>query len=406
MKKMQRPIYLNKILKHLDRGMMLVLVGQRRVGKSVLLKIIDHHLKGDGSQPNNVIYINKEYKEFDSIKDSATLYEYVDRQLCTGKKNYLLIDEVQDIDEYELALRSLHAEERCQIIITGSNAYIFSSELSTRLAGRYVEIPIHSLTYREFLSLHCLPDTQESLLTYLKVGGLPGLARYDLKDIDIIKDYLMSVYNTVMMRDVIVRAQIRNVSFLENLTSFVADNIGKPISIKNISNYMKGIGISVSEPLIGSYLDHLCSALIISPMRRYSLHGKGILNPNGTYYFADHGLRNLLSGFNMQQSIEKIMENVVRNHMLVQGFSVDIGLLQRGEIDFVATKGEKRVYLQVTYHLDSDDTVTREFGNLFTIPDNYPKYVISLDPLGGTPKRYPGIIHIHLKDFLNTDFTL
>ncbi len=214
----------------------------------------------------------------------------------------------------------------------------------------------------------------------------------------------MSVYNTVMMRDVIARAQIRNVTFLENLVAFVADNIGKPISIKSISRYMKSVGVQVSEPLITSYLEHLCSALIMSPMRRYSLHGKGLLDPNGTYYFADHGLRNLLTGFNLQQSIEKNMENVVRTHMLAQGFTLDIGLLRRGEIDFVATKSDNRIYLQVTYLLDSESTIAREFGNLFSIPDNFPKYVVLMDPLGGTPAQYPGIIPIHLRDFLKTDF--
>ncbi|MCC8113359.1 MAG: ATP-binding protein [Bacteroidales bacterium] len=403
MENIMRPIYLKQVLSHLDRGVMLVLVGQRRVGKSILLKLLRQHLE-DTIPDANVIYINKEYKEFDPIKDSDSLYKYVDERLDSQKCNYLLIDEVQDVDEYELALRSLNAEDKCQIVATGSNAYIFSSELSTKLAGRYVEIPIYSLTYREFLTLHRLPDSQESLLTYLKVGGLPGLSRYDLKDLDSIKDYLTSVYNTVMMRDVIARAQIRNVTFLENLVAFVADNIGKPISIKSISRYMKSVGVQVSEPLITSYLEHLCSALIMAPMRRYSLHGKGLLDPNGTYYFADHGLRNLLTGFNLQQSIEKIMENVVRTHMLAQGFTLDIGLLQRGKIDFVATKSDNRLYLQVTYLLDSESTIAREFGNLFSIPDNYPKYVVSMDPLGGTPAQYPGIIHIHLRDFLKTDF--
>ncbi|MCC8117661.1 MAG: ATP-binding protein [Bacteroidales bacterium] len=402
MENMIRPIYLNQMLSHIDRGMMLVLVGQRRVGKSILLKLLKSHLQEELS--NNVIYVNKEYKEFANINNSDTLYKYVEERLLPNRRNYLLIDEVQDIVEYQLALRSLHAEEKCQIVVTGSNAYIFSSELSTKLAGRYIEIPIYSLTYREFLTLHDLTDSQESLLTYLKVGGLPGLSRYNLNDLDAIKDYLSSVYNTVMMRDAIARAQIRNVSFLENLVSFVADNIGKPLSIVNISRYMKSVGQQVSEPIIASYLEHLCSALIIAPMRRYNLHGKGLLNPNGTYYFADHGLRNLLTGFNMQESIEKIMENVVRTHLLAQGFTLDIGILQRGEIDFVATKGDRHLYLQVTYLLDNATTIAREFGNLFAIPDNYPKYVISMDPLGGTPVQYPGIIHIHLRDFLTTDF--
>lgn len=379
-----------------------MLVGQRRVGKSILLQLLkDYLLKNNPN--NNVIYLNKEYNEYSSIAKAQDLYDYVSSRLKPAANNYLLVDEVQDIEDYETALRSLHAEEKCQIVATGSNAYIFSSEISTKLAGRYVKINVHSLTYREFLNLHQLPNTEASLLTYLRIGGLPGLARYDINDEALVRDYLLSVYNTVMMRDVISRAQIRNVSFLENLVKFVADNIGKPVSIKKISHYMASIGMHVSEPLITSYLGHLCAALIMKPIPRYNLHGKGLLGPNGKYYFSDHGLRNLLTGFNLRESMEKIMENVVHSHLLTQGFSVEVGLLQKGEIGFVATKGERRLYVQVAYLISGKETEAREFGNLFAIQDNYPKYVVSLDPLEGTPSQYPGILHVNLREFLSTD---
>ena len=237
----ERPEYLNHIVSLLGRDMIIILVGQRRVGKSYMLKQLQIWLKAHRSTAN-VVYINKELYAFRDIVSAGDLYEYAVNNLPDGTDNYLLIDEVQDIDDYEDALRSLHAEKRCQIVATGSNAYIFSSELSTRLSGRYIEVPIHSLTYREFLRFHGLEDTDKSLLTYLRAGGLPGLCHYDMEDENQIRDYLQGVYNTIMLRDVIAREEIRNVAFIENLSTFIADNIGKLISVRNVANTMKSHG--------------------------------------------------------------------------------------------------------------------------------------------------------------------
>lgn len=324
--------------------------------------------------------------------------------LPEGSENYLLIDEVQDIVDYENALRSLHAEERCQIVATGSNAYVFSSELSTRLSGRYIEIPIHSLTYTEFLKFHNLEDTDKSLLLYLQVGGLPGLCHYDINDENQIRDYLQGVYNTIMMRDVVTRGEIRNVPFIENLAAFMADNTGKLISVRNITNAMKSQGEKVSEMLTAAYLRYLCGAFIITPVSRYDIHGKKLFEQNYKYYFADNGLRNLLCGFNMRGSIEKLIENIIWHHLVTLGFKVTVGILRNGEVDFVAQRGEQIIYIQATYLLASEDTIAREFGNLQNIRDNYPKYVVSMDPVTGGLPNYPGIHHIHLREFLTTEF--
>ena len=210
------------------------------------------------------MYINKELYAFSKIATSDDLYEYAVANLPEGSENYLLIDEVQDIVDYENALRSLHAEERCQIVATGSNAYVFSSELSTRLSGRYIEIPIHSLTYTEFLKFHNLEDTDKSLLLYLQVGGLPGLCHYDINDENQIRDYLQGVYNTIMMRDVVTRGEIRDVPFIENLAAFMADNTGKLISVRNITNAMKSQGEKVSEMLTAAYLCYICCNKVFS----------------------------------------------------------------------------------------------------------------------------------------------
>jgi predicted AAA+ superfamily ATPase len=318
-------------------------------------------------------------------------------------RNYLLIDEVQDIRDYENALRSLQAEERCQIIATGSNAYIFSSELSTRLAGRYVEIPIYSLTYSEFLQFHKLKDTDKSLQSYLKVGGLPGLCLYEIDDEIQVHDYLQAVYNTVMLRDVVSREEIRNVTFIENLAHYIADTTGKLVSIRNIANAMVSQGSKVSDVMTSTYLKYLCNAYIVSAVQRYDIHGKKLFEQNNKYYFADHGLRNLLCGFNVRGSIEKIIESVIYLHILAQGFKVTVGIFRSTEIDFVAKRGDKTIYIQATYLLGSEETIKREFGNLQAIKDNFPKYVISMDPVGGDLPQYPGIRHMHLREFLKKE---
>lgn len=401
MEVINRQIYLDHIVSLLDRGTMIILVGQRRVGKSFMLKQLQNWILSNITSAN-LIYINKELHTFNNINDADELYKYVDARLLADKKNYLLIDEVQDIQNYENALRSFQAEDRCQIIATGSNAYVFSSELSTRLAGRYIEIHIHSLTYKEFLSFHKLEDSDASLQEYLQVGGLPGLCNYDISDKSQIHDYLQGVYNTVMLRDVIAREGIRNVTFIENLASFVADNIGKLISARNIANTMTSQGTKTSDVLTLSYIRYLCNAYIISAVQRYDIHGKKLFEQNHKYYFTDHGLRNLLCGFNLRGSIEKVIENVVYIHLVTQAFRVTVGILRNAEIDFIAKKENKTIYVQTTYLLASEDVVRREFGNLQDIKDNYPKYVISMDPVSGDFPEYPGVHHLHLRQFLNT----
>lgn len=298
-----RKNYLSRIISHLNRGMMIILVGQRRVGKSFMLRQIRQWLE-ENRHGATIVYINKELRDFGDITCATELYDYVSARFSAGGDNYLLIDEVQDIEGYEDALRSLQAEERCQIIATGSNAYIFSSELSTRLAGRYIEIPIYGLNYREFLEFHGLPDSESTLQDYLRVGGLPGLRMYDIHDEVHVRDYLQGVYNTIMMRDVIAREKIRNVPFIENLSKFIADNVGKLISTNSIVRFMKSQGEKISENVTSSYIDYLCKALIIDPVVRYDIHGKKLFEQIYKYYFADHGLRNYLCGFNLRGSIE------------------------------------------------------------------------------------------------------
>ncbi len=395
----ERTSYLDHITSRMDRGMMIFLIGQRRVGKSCMLRQLQSWL--EKNRPDcTIVYINKELQAFNDITNAEELYQYASPLMSESRHNYLLIDEVQDIDQYENALRSFHAEGRCQIVATGSNAYVFSSELSTRLGGRYIEIPIYSLSYSEFLIFHNLEDSDQSLNAFLRVGGLPGLCHFDIDDEAQVRDYLQGVYNTIMMKDIILREKIRNITFIENLSAFIADNIGKLISVSNIAKYMKSRGEQISEPLTSTYLNYLCKALLINRVTRYDIHGKKLFEQNFKYYYSDHGLRNLMCGFNLLGSVEKIIENVVYNYLRIQGFDVTVGILRAGEVDFVAKRSSEKIYIQATYILASKETVKREFGNLSGIKDNYPKYVVSMDPVSGEFPEYPGIRHLNLRDFL------
>lgn len=399
----QRPRYLNHIISHLNKGTMIILVGQRRVGKSFMLLQLQEWLKSNRPQAN-VLYIDKEKAAFKEMRNWEHLYDYVSARLPEGGDNYLLIDEVQDIEEYENALRSLYAEGRCQIVATGSNAYIFSSELSTRLSGRYIEIPIYNLSYSEFLRFHHLEDSDSSLKDFLRIGGLPGLSNYGVDAIQQISDYLQGVFNTIMFRDVVARENIRNAKFVDTLAKYIADNVGKPISSRNIANAMKSQGEKIADTTVSAYLDALGKALLVKPVYRFDIHGKKLFEQNDKYYFSDHGLRNLLMGFDVRRSIEKIIENVIYLFLLQQGYKVTVGVLQKGEVDFVATRMGETVYIQATYILASEETIRREFGNLAAISDNYPKYVISMDPISGELEDYPGIKSLNLREFLMSDF--
>ena len=397
-----RPQYIEKIAGLINRSMMLILVGQRRVGKSKVLELFKEWLK-QNRQEANIVYINKEFQEFRDIATAEQLYDYVISRMPEGGENYLLIDEVQDIENYENALRSLHAENRCQVIATGSNAYIFSSELGTRLAGRYIEIKIYNLSYLEFLQFHKMEDSDRALMHYIMMGGLPGLLAFKAEEKSQINDYLEGVYNTVLVKDIVSREKVRNVTQLENVIRYVADNIGKPLSVANIVRFLTSKGEKISDETVSNYLKYLRDSFLALPVKRFDIHGKLLLETNNKLYFSDHGIRNHLCEPDIRGSIEKVMENVVWNHLRRQGFDVTVGILRAGEIDFVATRAEQRIYVQVTYLLASDETVKREFGNLAAIQDNYPKYVVSMDPLCGGFGEYPGIRHINLRDFLKTN---
>lgn len=392
-----RPDYTDKVLRLFGKGLIIALTGQRRVGKSFIMRQVINLLSQDDN--NNIVYVDKEDEQFGAITTHTELTQYVETLLLPDKKNYLFIDEVQNIKEFELTLRSLHTHEACEIVITGSNAKMLSSELSTYLSGRCVEYYIQSLDYAEFLEFHQLPDNDQSLISYLTNGGMPQLYRIGLDEKDLVSDYLHNVYNTIILKDIVEREDIRNVPLLKNLVRFISDNVGKPISATNIVNYLKSQRVDSSTKVIINYLDYLCNAFIIHRVNRYDIHGKRLFEVNDKYYFEDIGIRNSLVQGGLAQSMEKVIENAVYLHLVRLGYDVTIGYLQKAEIDFVATKGDQTIYVQATYLLSNEETVAREFGNLALIKDNFPKYVVSMDNLySGT--NYQGIQHLHLREFL------
>lgn len=392
-----RQNYLDKIKRFLGKDTIIILTGQRRVGKSVILRLFRDEILSDGDA--NVIYVDKEKKEFDSIQTYRDLNAHIDSKRISGKKNYILIDEIQDISEFERSLRNYYEEPDVEIIVTGSNSKMLSSDLSTIIGGRYKEIYIQALSFDEFLNFHQLQESDDALAKYIQCGGLPGLMKIGLDEVDV-REYQTDVCSTVLLKDVVMRNQIRNVPFLENLLHFLADNTGKIISSNNIAKYMKSQGENVTPTAVINYIKYLCEAYVIHKVSRYDIHGKKLFESNEKYYFEDHGLRNALVGGSREGDIEKVIENIVYNHLVRLGYEVTVGQLQAGEVDFVCTKpGGGRVYVQVSYLIADDITRNREFGNLQAIKDNYPKYVISTTPLV-TRSDYDGITHLHLRTFL------
>ena len=393
-----RQTYIEHILRYLGKGMMIALTGQRRVGKSYVLRQLAVVIK-EMYPDANIVYINKEKKKFADIRNDADLSAYLSDKFSDDADNYLLIDEVQDIDGFEKTLRSLNADDECQIVVTGSNAKMLSSELSTYLSGRYIDIHIQSLSYKEFLRFHNLDDTAESLDRYLSYGGLPHLYRLGLENEDMVWEYIQNIYNTIVLKDVIQREGLRNVTLFENLMTFISDNTGQLVSATSLSKYLKAHRVDLTPMSAINYLRAATNAYIINKVSRYDIHGKRLLESNDKYYFEDLGLRNLLVGNNRSGDIEKLMENAVYLHLKNLGYKIRIGTLPAGEIDFVAEKGGKTIYMQVCYLLADENTIAREFGNLLKIHDNYPKYVVSMD-LITKPKDYDGITQMSLRQCL------
>jgi predicted AAA+ superfamily ATPase len=393
-----RENYKKSIDRYIGKEIIKVLIGQRRVGKSYLLFQAMDSIKEQFPDPN-IIYINMETNEFEKLTTSDSLYNYIKSVSKAGELNFLMIDEIQMVPEFEKTLRSLLAEGGYDIYCTGSNAHILSGELGTYLGGRYIEIPVLALSYPEFLIFHKFENTSGSLDKYLKYGGLPYLIHLDLTD-EIVFDYLKNISQSILFRDVVSRFEVRNVDFLVRLVKYLANETGNLISARGIGNFLKSQNISISITAILNYMNYLTTAMLISNVHRSDIQGKKVFEIGEKYYFNDIGLRNSIAGFS-PFDLGQIIENAVYLHLKSIGYSILIGKQNEKEIDFIGERLSEKIYIQVALRITEKQTMEREFGNLMAIKDNYPKYVITLDDYSGT--SYEGIIHIPLRKFL-TDF--
>lgn len=393
----KRDLYLEKVKPFIDKNIIKIMVGQRRVGKSYLMYQIMDELLKRGVKQKNLIYINKELADFDTITNSKTLLDYIQNNTAKTNKIYLFIDEIQEIEEFHKALAHLQATNRYDIYCTGSNALMLSSELATYISGRYIEIKIYSLSYLEFLQFHQLANSKDAFYKYIRYGGLPFLMNLKLED-QIVYEYLKNIYNTILFKDIIEKHKIRNVHFLERLVEFIADNVGNMVSAKKISDFLKSQKVNISPQVVLNYLHFLTATYFILRVGRASVVGKKIFSIGEKYYFEDLGLRHAIIGYK-QVDISKILENLVLQQLLILGYKVNVGSFDGKEIDFVAEKSGEKMYVQVAYLLSDQKIIDREFGNLLQIKDNYLKIVISMDD--SAPNTYQGVQHVNIIDFLS-----
>lgn len=391
---LNRDKYISQIKPFIRKNLIKVLTGQRRVGKSYLVfQIINTIIEQD--EDANIIYINKEDLQFDFIHNANDLNDYILSRVKPDVHNYVFVDEIQDIIDFEKALRSLLLDQNNDIYITGSNAKMLSGELSTYLSGRYVEFTIYSLSYSEFLMFHKLKNNDKSMEHYFKYGGLPYLINLTLNEQAF--EYLNSIYTTILFRDVVSRYNLRNSNFLEKLVLFLADNIGSLFSAKKISDFLKSQQTNIAPNQIQTYTRYLVNAYIIHEVDRYDIVGKRIFETGSKFYFENTGIRNAIIGYR-PQDLGKLLENVVYNQLLYLGYKIKVGKMNTKEIDFICERKGEFIYVQVALKLEDEATIKREFENLLLVSDNYPKYVITNSQFNGN--TYQGIQHVYIRDFL------
>jgi predicted AAA+ superfamily ATPase len=395
----ERKTYIEKAEPFIRKPVVKVLTGQRRAGKSYIMYQIMAHILNEDPE-SVIIYINKEDTRFDFINTYSDLEGYIKSQTEKGKLNYVFIDEVQEIGEFEKAIRSLLRDGIYDIYITGSNAGLLSGEFATLLGGRSVKFRVSGLSYSEFLLFHRLTDSDESLARYMLHGGLPFLVNLKSGH-EVVFEYLRNIYNTIVLRDVVSRHRLRNIYFLERLIRFLADNTGSLFSAKSISDFLKAQKIMIPHNQVQAYVRYLSDAFLIKGVMRYDISGKRLFETGEKYYFSDTGIRNVITGYKPGDRA-KVVEYIVFNELLYRNYDVTTGWKGSNEIDFVAVKNNETRYIQVALVLDNRQTVSREFGNLLKINDNYPKMVVSTD--AGYRNTVDGIKHVNLRDFLLGDW--
>ena len=391
---------MKRIRPFINTELIKVFTGIRRSGKSVMLELVKNELKKSGVSDKDFLCINFEQFSNSELLDAKILHKrIVEFQKSADGKIYLFFDEIQEVDGWEKCINSCRVDFDCDIYITGSNAKLLSGELATYLAGRYVEFVIYPFSFAEFLEMNRQKNSQidksACFTAFLKTGGMPFLANF-LGDDSAKNQYLMDIYNSVVLKDVVKRNNIRDVDTLERIIAYAFSNIGHIFSATSLSKYFKSEKRNISHDTILNYLKFCADAFLIYKISRYDLEGKKVLTVNEKYYCADHGLREAVFGKNTQ-NIDQILENIVCLELLRRNFKVFVGKKDESEIDFIAERNCVKIYVQVAYLLASEETVRREFSVYDSIKDNFPKYVVSMDEFDFSRN---GIIHRNIRDFL------
>lgn len=392
-----RDRYIEKIKNFIDKPIVKILTGMRRVGKSTILNIIKNDVLKDIPEENK-IYMNFESFEYFEINNASALKKYLNKKLKDQKgKVYFFFDEIQLVEDWEKVINALMVSFDSDIYITGSNSKLISGDLATLLAGRYVEFEIQPLSFDEFSEIYKdLNLNEEDLFQkFIKIGGMPGLKYFKLEE-EVSQKYLNDIYNTVLVKDVLNYNNIRDVDIFNRILSFAMQNIGATFSASAIKNYLKSENRNISVDTVLNYLEYCNRAFVLKKVPRFDLEGKKLLKVDEKYYLTDHGFRQSM-GFSNVKDIEKTLENIVYIELLSRGYDVKIGKVKDREIDFVAKRGEIISYFQISYLMENEKTREREFGVYDLIKDNYPKYVLSMDKFDFSQK---GIVHKNIIDFL------
>lgn len=392
----QRDQYLNELLAFRDTKLIKVVSGIRRCGKSTLFELYQEHLLNAGVEPRQIIAINFEDLEYDELQDYKALYAYIKARLVPDKMNYIFLDEIQNVPQFQKAVDSLFIKKNCDVYITGSNAYLLSGELATLLSGRYVEIKMLPLSFREYLS--AMPDRTDldrKYAAYLTDSSFPGAI--ELKTRKKVREYLSGIYHTILMKDIAARLKIQDILMLESVVRFMFDNIGNVCSTKKIADSMTSAGRGISVHTVERYLDALVNSYVLYPVSRYDVKGKQILQTGEKYYVCDIGLRNFLLG-SKNADRGHILENIIYLELLRRGYDIHIGKVGTGEVDFIADGEDGREYYQVALTVRDEATLHRELSPLDAIDDHNPKYLLTLD--NDPPTDYKGIKQLNAIDWL------
>ena len=395
----ERNLYIDRITPLVNTPAIKVITGMRRVGKSCLLKLVIERLRAENVKAQQIVYINKESLDYDFIRNYKDLHAYVKKCFADVKGlKYLFVDEIQEIEKWEKAITSFFSDADIDIFITGSNAHLLSSEIATLISGRYVEIPVYSLSFEEFLLFRGIekPDTSKEFATFLRYGGLPAIHHFDLEE-EVVYQYISALYDTILLKDVVKRNNVRNIHLLENVSRYLFDNIGNIFSAKRVADYVRSQRMSVGVETVQNYIAYLLSTFAVHKVSRYDIKGKRLLELHEKYYLGDIGIRHAILGFR-EGDISGLLENLVFLELKRRGYKVFIGQFGNQEIDFIAEKKNQKIYIQVVYLLATPETIEREFSVLLRIDDNYPKYVLSMDTVFGNDVK--GIQRINLVDFL------